>query len=95
MPDEEKVWSNEKIVNSDVICGLTKKMCSVPSLPRYTWGKRGVYKLYVQCTLDLYIMHTTHHVVQILKFYETSLIINKILMYSTSVSLLLNGQLKL
>jgi len=29
MPDERKVWSNEIMVNCDVICGLTKKRCLI------------------------------------------------------------------
>ena len=59
MPDEEKVWSNEKIVNCDVICGLTKKRCSVPSLPRYTWGKKG--DVQIICTVYTGSVHHAHY----------------------------------
>ena len=97
---------DEKMMNCDVICGRTKNRCSVPSLPRYTGEEKGgcakkIFNIlvHVQCTVytgwAVCISCTLHRVVQILQFYETSLIINKILMYSTSISLLLNGQLKL
>ena len=60
MPDEEKVWSNEKIVNCDVICGLTKKRCSVlPSLG--THGKKGGCTVQIICTVYTGSVHHAHY----------------------------------
>ena len=30
----KRIWSDEIMVNCDVICGRTKQSCGVPSLPR-------------------------------------------------------------